>query len=100
MKILTTMGMLIIFPFGATIIGALYIWMFFKLKTKSSLVTGTLWILYSIYEYLMYIRILCTGECNIRIDLLLIYPLLIVLSLTSIILYYRKKSKLKDVTKE
>jgi hypothetical protein len=98
MKILTTMGMLIIFPFGATIIGALYIWMYFKLKTTTSIVTGTLWILYSIYEYLMYIRVLCTGECNIRVDLLLIYPLLIVLSLLSIILYYRKKSKLSNAT--
>jgi len=90
--------MLIIFPFGATIIGALYIWMYSKLKTTSSIVTETLWILYSIYEYLMYIRVLCTGECNIRVDLLLIYPLLIVLSLLSIILYFRKKSNLSNAT--
>ena len=86
--------MLIIFPFGATIVGTLYIRMFFKLRTKLSMLTGILWILYSIYEYLMYIRVLCTGECNIRVDLLLIYPLLIALSLISIILYYRKKAKL------
>lgn len=25
-------------------------------------------------------RVLCTGECNIRVDLLAIYPILIVLS--------------------
>ena len=86
--------MLIIFPFGVTIVGTLYIRMFFKLRTKLSMLTGILWILYSIYEYLMYIRVLCTGECNIRVDLLLIYPLLIALSLISIILYYRKKAKL------
>lgn len=35
------------------------------------------WLAYAIYEYLMYVRVLCTGECNIRVDLLLIYPLLI-----------------------
>ena len=90
--------MLIIFPLGATIIGAIYIWMFCKLKTKSAIVTGTLWVLYSIYEYLMYTRVLCTGECYIRIDLLIIYPLLIVLSLASTILYYRKKAKVSHVT--
>ena len=98
MNISTVIGMLIIFPFGATIVGAIYIWMFYKLKTKSAIVTGALWVLYSIYEYLMYTRVLCTGECNIRIDLLLIYPLLIVLSLASTILYYRKKAKVSHVT--
>lgn len=98
MEILTAIGMLIIFPFGATIIGALYIRMFFKLKVKSAIATGILWVLYSVYEYLMYTRVLCTGECNIRVDLLLIYPLLITLSLLSTILYYRKKVKLSHAT--
>ena len=40
-------------------------------------VLTVLWLLYSVYEFLMYKRILCTGECNIRIDLLLIYPLIL-----------------------
>jgi hypothetical protein len=35
------------------------------------------WIAYGVYEYLMYARVLCSGECNIRVDLLIIYPLLI-----------------------
>jgi len=28
----------------------------------------------------MKLRILCSGECNIRVDLLLIYPVLLVIS--------------------
>jgi len=91
MDIFTVVAMFIICPFAATLVGALYIRMFCKLKTTSSMLTGMLWILYSIYEYLMYTRVLCSGECNIRIDLLLIYPLLIILSLTATFLYYRKK---------
>lgn len=35
------------------------------------------WCLYAAYEYLMYKRVLCTGECNIRVDLLLLYPVLV-----------------------
>ena len=35
------------------------------------------WCLYAAYEYLMYQRVLCTGECNIRVDLLLFYPVLV-----------------------
>lgn len=35
------------------------------------------WVAYAVYEYLMFTRVLCTGECNIRVDLLLLYPLLL-----------------------
>jgi hypothetical protein len=85
------LGILTIFPLGAAIIGVLYIRMFLKLKNITAIFTGVLWVLYSIYEYLIYTRVLCTGDCNIRIDLLLIYPVLISLSLASTILYYRTK---------
>jgi hypothetical protein len=36
-----------------------------------------LWAAYAAYEFLMFRRVLCSGDCNIRIDLLLIYPALI-----------------------
>ena len=32
------------------------------------------WLAYALYEYLMFARVLCSGECNIRIDLLLFFP--------------------------
>ena len=58
----------------------------FKLSRRHLLLsTGTLWILYGVYEYLMQIRVLCSGECNIRVDLLLIYPVLLTLTLASLI---------------
>ena len=41
------------------------------------LVLALLWLAYCVYEYLMYARVLCSGECNIRVDLLLIYPALL-----------------------
>ena len=45
-------------------------------KTGLTVLTA-LWLSYSVYEYLMYKRVLCSGDCNIRVDLLLFYPLLI-----------------------
>ena len=42
------------------------------------------WAAYMMYEYLMHWRILCTGECNIRVDLLLIHPVLGILSLVAL----------------
>jgi hypothetical protein len=41
------------------------------------LLTALGWCVYAVYEYLMYRRVLCSGECNIRVDLLLIYPVLL-----------------------
>jgi hypothetical protein len=42
------------------------------------------WLLYSLYEESVRRRIICAGECNIRVDLLLLYPLLIALSLAAL----------------
>jgi hypothetical protein len=47
-------------------------------------VAATAWLLYAAYEAAMARRILCSGECNIRVDLLLLYPVLVVLSLAAI----------------
>lgn len=43
-------------------------------RVRSLLVLSALWLVYAVYEYFMYARVLCSGECNIRVDLLLIYP--------------------------
>ena len=39
------------------------------------------WAFYALWEFGMDNRILCSGECNIRIDLLLIIPALIILTI-------------------
>jgi hypothetical protein len=51
------------------------------------------WGIYAVYEGLMYARILCTGECNIRVDLLLIWPLLLALSISALWGTWRARRK-------
>jgi hypothetical protein len=48
-------------------------------------ITALLWIAYAVYEYGMQQRWLCTGECNIRVDLLLLYPVLAIVSVLAIV---------------
>jgi hypothetical protein len=55
-------------------------------------VAAGLWAAYAVYESLMKARILCSGECNIRIDLLLIMPLLYLASLVAVALFFRGKA--------
>jgi len=45
---------------------------------RSAWVAAALCLVYGVYEYLVYARALCSGERNIRVDLLLIYPALLV----------------------
>lgn len=82
-------GVLTVYPFGAFIIGTVFLWMGFKKKTKTALAAGLLWIIYGAYEYLMYARVLCSGECNIRLDLLVIYPFLFLFSIISALVFCR-----------
>jgi hypothetical protein len=53
--------------------------MLFAAATRSrvALWVSLAWWLYSVYEYAMKYRVLCSGECNIRIDLLVLYPVLL-----------------------
>lgn len=81
----------IFFPVLSIIFCLIYARMYQKRKTLSCLFTAVAWLVYAVYEYLMYARILCSGECNIRVDLLLIYPVLLVCSILAIVLYFRKK---------
>lgn len=53
--------------------------------SKTAAVAALAWAGYGVYEYMMHARVLCTGECNIRVDLLALYPLLAVLVIASIV---------------
>jgi hypothetical protein len=60
-------------------------------RVTSAATAALAWTAYATYEYGMQQRWLCTGECNIRVDLLLLYPVLLVLSLTAIVGYLRRR---------
>ena len=54
-------------------------------RRRSTLYAAVAWLSYLPYELAMRWRWLCSGECNIRVDLLLIYPALALLSLIGIV---------------
>lgn len=76
---------LIVAPFLALIPAFIFGGLYIRTKRLLVLVAALLWVIYSVYELAMKLRILCSGECNIRVDLLLIYPLLIIVSLMAIV---------------
>ena len=40
------------------------------------IVSGVLWLLYAVYEYLVATGVLCEANCNIRVDLVFLFPIL------------------------
>jgi hypothetical protein len=77
-RLLTAMAILIEYPFLAAVIGAVLLGLGRRTRHRTAVGVGVVWLLYALYETGMQQRWLCTGECNIRIDLLVIYPALFI----------------------
>jgi hypothetical protein len=85
------MAILIEYPMLAALVGALFLGLGFLSHRRLVGGAGVLWLLYALYEIGMQQRWLCTGECNIRIDLLLIYPVLLLSSVAALLTLLRPR---------
>jgi hypothetical protein len=77
-RLFGSLAVFIEYPIMAAAIGVLLVWLGRRNHRRVAVAAGLAWLLYGLYEFGMRQRWLCTGECNIRIDLLVIYPLLLV----------------------
>jgi hypothetical protein len=77
-RLLSTMAIFIEYPLLAAVIGVLLLGLGRRYRHRTAVGVGVVWLLYAIYETGMQQRWLCSGECNIRIDLLVIYPALVI----------------------
>ena len=87
------LGVFIGWPLLTLAPAAVFAVLFVRGGGRVSLVTANVWLLYGAYEMAMKLRILCTGECNIRVDLLLIYPVLLALSVWSVVSAVRARRR-------
>jgi hypothetical protein len=82
-----TMAVLIQQPLLAAVPGGLFLVLFAGSRKRLVLIAAAAWLLYVPYEYAMKLRILCSGECNIRVDLLILYPALLLLSAAALVAF-------------
>lgn len=87
------LGVFIGWPFLALAPAALFAALYFRCRRPIALVAMLAWLAYFPYERAMKLRILCSGECNIRVDLLLLYPLLILVSVLAVTAYFKTKRR-------
>jgi hypothetical protein len=85
------MGIFMQHPWLAAIIGILLVGLGRSRGRRTAIVVGVTWLLYAAYETAMQLRWLCSGECNIRVDLLLMYPLLLAATVVGIVSLLRAR---------
>lgn len=79
------MGLFIEQPLLALMPAVVFFGFYRASRRRVTLVAAVVWVAYAAYELAMRRRWLCSGECNIRVDLLLIYPMLAVMSLIGLV---------------
>ena len=77
-RLFSAMAILIEYPFVAAAVGVVLVGLGRRSQRRVAVGVGVVWLLYALYEFGMKERWLCSGECNIRIDLLVIYPALLI----------------------
>ena len=90
------LGIFVRWPLIALLPAAFFGWFYFRLKRTPLLVAALAWLAYFPYEQAMKMRLLCSGECNIRVDLLLFYPALLIVSGLAVKAVLRAKREAKD----
>jgi hypothetical protein len=73
-------GAFVAYPALALLPAVVFGLLAYRTRRRAVWTAAVVWLLYAGYEAAMARRILCSGECNIRVDLLLLYPILLVLS--------------------
>ena len=89
MGILSSLAIFVQYPFLAALIGIALLALGWRTRHRTPVGVGVVWMLYALYETAMQQRWLCTGECDIRIDLLVIYPALIIATLAAVVSLFR-----------
>jgi formate hydrogenlyase subunit 3/multisubunit Na+/H+ antiporter MnhD subunit len=87
------MSILIQYPFLAAAIGIVLFAVGRHRRRGVAVGAGIVWLLYGLYELGMKQRWLCSGECNIRVDLLLIYPILLIGLLAAVVSLTRASTR-------
>jgi len=89
--IYSLMSILIQYPWIAALIGVVLLVEGIVVRRTTAIVAGVMWLLYAGYETGMKLRVLCTGECNIRVDLLLFYPVLLLMLISGLVSLWRAR---------
>jgi hypothetical protein len=65
-----------VFAIAAAVMAVIHLVAAWQRPRPAVIVSGILWLLYAVYERLVATGVLCDQNCNIRVDLVLFFPIL------------------------
>src|SRR5688572_17916171 len=65
-----------VFAFAAAMMAVIHLVAGAQRPRLAVIVSGILWLLYAVYERLVATGVLCDANCNIRVDLVFLFPIL------------------------
>ena len=86
-----TFAVFVSYPLAAFLPAAVFAGLYLLKRRIAVLVAALCWAGYAVLETLNWARITCSGECNIRVDLLVIYPVLWIVSIVALVQLLRRK---------
>ncbi len=89
------LDMFVRYPFLALMPAAFFALTYFICRQRLVLFVTNTWLVYFAYELTIKLKLICSGECNIRVDLLLLYPFLAILSIMGFIAFLKSIAKQK-----
>lgn len=78
------------FAIAAGVVAAILLKLGWRPRCPAMVVAGGLWSVYAVYEALVANGVLCDEKCNIRVDLLLLIPILFGMTLYGVLMYRRQ----------
>jgi hypothetical protein len=84
LEVIGLLGVFILWPWLALVPVAAFGVLYARSRAGSALAAALAWLGYLVYESAIKMRWLCSGECNIRVDLLVLYPLLLLVSVIAL----------------
>ena len=91
MDIGIVLGLFIAWPILTLVPSTVFTVMYLHCRRLPILLAALAWMAYFAYEQAIKMRLICSGECNIRVDLLLFYPLLALISAMAVVAYIKAK---------
>jgi len=82
---MSVLSIFVEFPWLALLPAILLGAMGYRYHRALARIAAMAWLLYAAYEMAMRLKFLCPGECDIRVDLLLIYPILLALTVAAVL---------------
>ncbi len=88
-KVTVPMDIFINYPWMALLPALAFGLLWRRRRSRWSLIAAGAWLAYTVYAWPLWLGLGCAVECSMRVDLILLYPVLVLLSMGAVVAGWR-----------